>query len=151
MGWGYGPERGLFEENDYVSATQWLGTDDVSAYLSVPAAIDFLAAHDWAAVREQCHALLAATLDRLTTLTELASPYLAPTRLYHQMAVARIPLQADMPTFKQRLLDDFRIEIPCFTWQAYNFIRISVQGYNSTDDLDRLVEAVGHLVASRRP
>ncbi|MFN3335670.1 MAG: aminotransferase class V-fold PLP-dependent enzyme, partial [Caldilinea sp.] len=26
VGWGYGPERGLFEENDFVSATQWLGT-----------------------------------------------------------------------------------------------------------------------------
>lgn len=147
VGWGYGPERGLFEENDYVSATQWLGTDDISAYLSVPAAIEFLADHNWAAVREQCHSLLGATLDRLTALTDLASPYLSTERLYHQMAVARLPRDTDTARFKLRLLDEYRIEIPCFTWQGYHFIRISVQGYNSAGDLDRLVEAVEHLIA----
>lgn len=147
VGWGYGVERALFEENDFVSATQWLGTDDISAYLSVPAAIDFLAAHDWPAVREQCHTLLSATLARLTAVTGLASPYLSPTaRLFHQMAVARIPLQPDIAAFKQRLYDDYRIEVPCFAWQGYHFIRISVQGYNSTRDLARLEQAVQALV-----
>lgn len=149
VGWGYGPERGLFEENDFVSATQWLGTDDISAYLSVPAAIDFLAAHDWPAVREWCHTLLSAALNRITAITGLASPYLSTSRLYHQMAVARIPRQVDVATFKQRLLDDYRIEVPCFDWQGYHFLRISVQGYNSTDDLDRFVEAVEHLIAAQ--
>jgi isopenicillin-N epimerase len=147
VGWGYGVERALFEENDFVSATQWLGTDDISAYLSVPAAIDFLAAHDWPAVREQCHTLLSATLARLTAVTGLASPYLSPTaRLFHQMAVARIPLQPDIVAFKQRLYDDYRIEVPCFAWQGYHFIRISVQGYNSTGDLARLEQAVQALI-----
>lgn len=148
VGWGYGPERGLFEENDFVSATQWLGTDDISAYLSVPAAIEFLAAHDWSTVREQCHALLATALDRITAITRLAPPYLSESRLYHQMAVARIPAQLDIAAFKQRLHSDYRIEVPCYAWQGYHFIRISVQGYNSAEDLDRLVWAVEKLIAA---
>jgi len=148
VGWGFGPERSLFDENEFVSATQWLGTDDISAYLSVPAAIQFLAAHDWRAVSEQCHNLLTATLERLTAHTGLTSPYLAKTRLYQQMAVARIPLQPDMAAFKQRLLDRYRIEVPCFAWQGHHLIRISVQGYNSADDLDQLVEAVETMLAA---
>jgi isopenicillin-N epimerase len=148
VGWGYGPERGLFDENDFVSATQWLGTDDISAYLSVPAAIEFLAAHDWPTVREQCHTLLAMALDRITAITRLAPPYLSESRLYHQMAVARIPAQPDIATFKQRLHDDYHIEVPCYAWQGYHFIRISVQGYNCAEDLDRLVWAVEKLIAA---
>jgi selenocysteine lyase/cysteine desulfurase len=66
VSWGYGPERTNFEENDFISAHQWQGTDDISAYLSVPAAIQFQAEHDWPAVRQQCHTLLSATLARLT-------------------------------------------------------------------------------------
>jgi isopenicillin-N epimerase len=69
VSWGYGPERGHFEESDFISAHQWQGTDDISAYLSVPAAIQFQAEHDWPAVRQQCHTLLSATLARLTAIT----------------------------------------------------------------------------------
>jgi isopenicillin-N epimerase len=143
VSWGYGPERGHFEESDFISAHQWQGTDDISAYLSVPAAIQFQAEHDWPAVRQQCHTLLSATLARLTAITGEASPY--PTsapRRFHQMAVAPLPAQTDAPALKQRLAAAHRIEIPCFTWQGRPLLRISVQGYNTTEELAHLTNAV---------
>ena len=54
VSWGWGQDRNRFEESDYVAALQWQGTDDMSAYLSVPAAIDFQREHDWPAVRARC-------------------------------------------------------------------------------------------------
>jgi isopenicillin-N epimerase len=143
VSWGYGPERTTFEESDFISAHQWQGTDDISAYLSVPAAIQFQAEHDWPAVRQQCHTLLSATLARLTAITGEASPY--PTsapRRFHQMAVAPLPAQTDAPALKQRLAAAHRIEIPCFTWQGRPLLRISVQGYNTTEELAHLTNAV---------
>lgn len=151
VGWGHGAERSMFEENDFISGTQWLGTDDISAYLSVPAAIDFQNEHDWPAVGETCHALLAASLDRLAQITGEPSPYQAQNeRLFQQMGVAPIPPQPDLPAFKQRLYDDYRIEVPCFAWQGRHLVRISVQGYNSAEDLARLEEAVAALLTPRR-
>lgn len=146
--WGFGPERGHFEENDFISALQWQGTDDLSAFLSVPAAIDFQAEHHWPAVRRHCHALLSASMARLAALTGMAAVYPAQSGYYHQMAIVPIPLQPDLAVLKERLYDEFAIEIPCINWQGRHFVRISVQGYNSEEDLRRLEEAIGALLGA---
>ncbi|HHY56925.1 MAG TPA: aminotransferase class V-fold PLP-dependent enzyme [Chloroflexi bacterium] len=152
VSWGYGPERAHFEENDFVSAHQWQGTDDISAYLSVPAAIEFQAEHHWSAVRQQCHALLSETLARLTAITGEASPYPSSApHLFQQMAVAPLPAQTDAPALKQQLYHAHRIEIPCFAWQGQPLLRISVQGYNTAHDLAHLVAAVESEMARQTP
>jgi isopenicillin-N epimerase len=42
----------------FVEENEWQGTRDPAAYLSVPAAIQFQAEHDWPRVRAECHELL---------------------------------------------------------------------------------------------
>jgi isopenicillin-N epimerase len=142
VSWGYGPERTRFEESDFVSAMSWMGTDDYSAYLSVPAAIRFQEEHDWPAVRARCHILLTETLARIAAVTGLPPAYPAHPESFHQMAIARIPQQGNLRAFKERLFEVYRIEIPCNEWQGQHFVRISVQGYNTAQDLDTLVEAL---------
>ena len=144
--WGSGPERGHFEESDFISALQWQGTDDISSFLSVPAAIAFQAEHDWPAVRRTCHALLTDSLARLAAITGMAPVYAHPNG-YAQMAIAPLPPQPDLAAFKERLYDDYAIEVPCPNWQGRHLVRISVQGYNSETDLRRLEDAVQALLA----
>lgn len=142
VSWGVGPERNLYQDNDFVSALQWQGTDDPAAFLSVPAAIAFQAEHDWIVVRARCRGLLAGTLDRVAALTGLPPAYGHDGGWYAQMAIAPIPRQPDLPAFKARLWDRYRIEIPCIDWGGRHFVRISVQGYTTQADLDTLVEAL---------
>lgn len=143
ISWGYGPERGHFEENDFISAHQWQGTDDISAFLSVPAAIHFQADHDWPRVRQRCHVLLAATLQRIAQNTGVASPYPhTGSPLFHQMAVAPLPAGCDVAAMKEWLYTAQQIEAPCFNWQGHPLLRISVQGYNCAEDLAHLETAV---------
>jgi isopenicillin-N epimerase len=149
VSWGYGPERTRFEETDFVSAMSWLGTDDYSAYLSVPAAIRFQEEHDWPAVRVRCNQLLAETLARIAELTGLPPVYPTEMGLFHQMAIARIPQQANLRAFKERLFDAHRIEVPCNEWRGAHFMRMSVQGYNTPQDLDRLVGVLAAEFSSR--
>ncbi len=140
--WGYGPERNHYLENDFVSGLQWQGTGDPAAYLSVPAAIAFQAEHDWEQVRCRCQTMLADTLDRIAALTGMKPAYAHDAGWYRQMAIAPIPLQADLPALKARLYERHRIEIPCLNWQGEHFVRISVQGYTTQAELDLLVAAL---------
>lgn len=141
VGWGWGPERNVFSGSDYVDYLQWLGTNDLSAYLAVPAAIRFQEEHNWTAVRERCHGLLQEAIDRICLLTGLESVY-PDTNTFQQMAVAPLPMIRDLKTMKAELYDVYRVEVPLVDWNGCHFIRVSVQGYNSPADIETLLAAL---------
>lgn len=147
VGWGWGEPRALTFGSDFLDYLQWLGTMDPAAYLSVPAAIQFQAEHNWTAVRQQCHDLLRQTLGRVHALTGLASMYHSDDD-YHQMAIAALP-PVDSHQLKQRLLEEYKVEIPVTEWQRRTFVRISVQGYNTQADMDALLAGLTAVIGER--
>jgi isopenicillin-N epimerase len=149
IGWGYGDNRKLAQNSAYVDALQWLGTNDLSAYLAVPAAIRFQAEHDWPRVRADCHRLLAESLRRVAELTGLEPLYPASGDHYVQMAVNALPRIDDLAAFNQRLFDRHRIEAPCIEWNGRQFLRIALQGYNSRADIDALLAALAAELPDR--
>lgn len=145
VGWGWDEHRTLTFGSDYLDYLQWLGTNDLSAYLAVPAAIQFQAEHDWSQVRQACHQLLTETLARIQQLTGRSAPYLHDG-CYHQMAVASLPPISDLPALKAQLYEQFQVEVPLVQWQEQQFIRISIQGYNTPADCDTLLQALETLL-----
>ncbi|HXF63152.1 MAG TPA: aminotransferase class V-fold PLP-dependent enzyme [Caldilineaceae bacterium] len=119
---------------DYFS---WVGTDDPAAYLSVPAAIEFQEQHDWPAVRQACHALALEAQRRILALSGL--PALSPDSMWMQMVSVPLPGQA---ADYQNLWDEYQIVVPIFEWNGHTLVRISVQAYNTPQDIDRLVHAL---------
>jgi isopenicillin-N epimerase len=145
VGWGWGEERATTFGSDYLDFLQWLGTDDLSAYLSVPAAIKFQAEYDWLTVRQGCHEYVRQVVDRICHLTNLNTVY-ADDAYYHQMAIAPLPDMDNPRALQRRLYQEYRIEVPCVDWHGKPFIRISVQGYNSQSDIDKLLEALEKIL-----
>lgn len=147
VGWGWGPERTMTVGSDFLDYNQWLGTNDMSAYLAVPAAIQFQEEHNWTAVRQRCHQLLSETIHRIGTLTGLPSIYPEDDAgFYHQMATVPLPRLANPEAFKAALLQAFNVEVPIVVWNGRPYIRVSVQAYNSQSDLDTLLEALATLL-----
>lgn len=154
VSWGYsatGPEPTEFDAYTGTSLLerrlQWQGTRDLAAFLSVPAAIEFQARHDWEHVRRDCHALAAQTLHDISAITGLAP--VCQDSDFGQMVVIPVPAM-DPQALKQTLFERYRIEIPVTAHQGQLFIRLSVQGYNSTSDIDALVAAVRDIYTRLR-
>lgn len=151
VSWGYSDHvSGHTGFDAYTGSTvlerrlQWQGTRDIAPFLSVPAAISFQEQHGWETVRRTCHALAAETLRRVCDLTGL-SPVCGEND-FGQMVVLPVP-PTDPDRLKETLFDRFRIEVPVTSHGNRLFVRLSVQGYNTEEDADALVEAIRNLFA----
>ena len=145
VSWGTHPTPEIATGSRFIDIMQWTGTKDPSAALSVPAAIQFMQEHDWEEIRCQCHSLLWQAMERICDLTQMPPPYPLDSDLYSQMGIAPLP-PSDLVALKVRLYDEYRIEVPLVEWQGHQFVRISVQGYNTQADVDALVEALRVLL-----
>lgn len=96
--------------------------------------------------RPACHALAAEAQRRIAALTGIAAP--VPEVSFAQMALCEVPASLDAATLKARLYDEFRVEIPVITWNERRFVRISIQVYNTVEDVDALVNALAAILAS---
>lgn len=141
--------EGPFGNSPFVDEVEMQGTRDPSPWLAVPSAITFRKAHDWWRVAAECHRLAQETAGRvrdLFGLPALSSPeFSAP-----QMVALPIP-PCDALAVHDKLIADYNIEIPVFEWRGRHIARLSCQGYNTREDMDRLVEALGDLFGLRQP
>ena len=149
VSWGMHPTPEIASGSRFVDILQWTGTKDPAAALAVPAAIQFMEDYNWDTVRYECHHLLRRAIEKICDLTGLPPVYPLDSDFYSQMGIAPLP-PSDLTMLKSRLYDEHRIEVPLTKWQERQFIRISVQGYNTQSDVDALVRALHTLLPQVR-
>ncbi|MBN1667544.1 MAG: aminotransferase class V-fold PLP-dependent enzyme, partial [Anaerolineales bacterium] len=143
VSWGYAADPGYGSGNAFLDYHEWQGTRDLAAFLAVPAAIDFYRHNHWDAVADRCHHLAAQARRQIVALTGLPEICPESSRWFGQMFAVRLP--PDTPAdLQQQLWQQERIEVPILRWQTHTLMRVSVQGYNSQADLDRLLSALAN-------
>lgn len=150
ISWGWGdeeyapmPELG---NTPFISFHEWQGTRDLAAFLATPAAIQFQAEHNWEAVRAECRELVSETRERINALTGLDPICPDSPEWFTQLAAIRLPDSVDVNALKQKLYGEYCIEVPLYKWNEQNFIRVSIQGYNSREDAEVLMEALTSII-----
>ncbi|MDQ7027053.1 MAG: aminotransferase class V-fold PLP-dependent enzyme [Anaerolineae bacterium] len=137
ISWGWDGDT-LFER------TKWQGTRDISAYLSMPEAIRFMEKHDWDTVRANCHELAIETMHRICEVTGM-SPIAMP-RFFGQMVAAPLPPDIDVVELKNNLYDEYNVEVPIFSHHDNNYTRVSIQAYNTRQDIDTFIRGLAVLL-----
>lgn len=137
----HGWSRPHDEQSKFLDNFNWTGTMDPAAYISVGAAVRFHRENNWTAVRAACHTLATQTRDRINEMTGLASVCPDSTDWFSQMFVARLPM-ASVDRISDAMWPEFKIEIPVLTWNDQAFVRVSVQAYNTPEDMERLLGAI---------
>ncbi|MBZ0300864.1 MAG: aminotransferase class V-fold PLP-dependent enzyme [Anaerolineae bacterium] len=136
---GWGPD------GTFASHNEWQGTRDISAFLTVPAAIDFQREHDWDSVRARCHRMAVDLHHRIGQMTGL-DPIATDLDLWFAQMIS-IPMPKDrLREINDRLYYDYKIVPAGGTIGDKNNMRISIQGYNTPEDCDRLVSALAEIL-----
>lgn len=143
VSWGYESDRP--SSSKFIDYHEWQGTRDMSAFLSVPAAIAFQQENNWDQIQARCHAMMLEARTRLHLITGL--PKICPEGSEWLGQMAAIPLpELDCTRLKERLYQEYRVEVPVYRWRGKPFLRLSVQAYNTLQDLDALVDALAGLL-----
>jgi isopenicillin-N epimerase len=155
----------------------WLGTVDPTAYLAIPAAIDFIGSlvdGGWPQVMARNRQLV---LEGRSLVSEAlrSTGALAPEEMIGSIAAIELP--DDLPPTQplpsagattdstypldplhERLLHDFSIEVPVYAWPhtpaarrpRHRLLRISAQLYNSRADYELLAAALTQIADEDR-
>jgi isopenicillin-N epimerase len=134
VSWGWQAEAPTHSR--FIDEQEYTGTRDIAAYLATPTAIEFFTQHNWEQVRAECHVLAVEAQAQVLALSG-AQPF-SPPEYFAQLVSVRLP-PCDLATLKMRLYVEYQVEVPLLRWNDEYLIRISVQGYNTETDIDRLI------------
>lgn len=132
-------------KNQFIADFEMQGTRDYSAFLSVPAAIDF-----WKQNVE--HILFDFAKKQIkknsVNLTKLlgTKPITNDLDMFRLMYAHPLPNGIDPIELKNKLYDKFKIEIPITRHKNLNLIRLSFQIYNSEQEYDFLLESLKNIL-----
>tara|TARA_B100000029_G_scaffold516793_1_gene634314 strand:+ start:3150 stop:4292 length:1143 start_codon:yes stop_codon:yes gene_type:complete len=141
VSWGWQNKDAIL--SDFLEWHQWQGTRDMSAFLTIPAAIDFLNNYQWKLLSKQCNQLVIKYRNKF--ISYFNTEPLFPDEWIGQMA--SIPIKTNCDLFlKNKLMHDYKIQVPVFTWEGKVILRFSIQAYNSEEDLNKLFVAVKEII-----
>jgi isopenicillin-N epimerase len=120
----------------------WIGTDDPSAWLSVPAALDFQEALGWENTRAWNHQLVQVGRQVIAEALGVELPHPDDPALYGSMAVIPFERGQGPVALNAALFAQHRIEVPFSTYDGRIWLRISGQRYNHAAQYERLAEVL---------
>jgi isopenicillin-N epimerase len=138
----------------------WTGTQDPTAWLTVPKAIDYmggLVSGGWPALMARNRALALAARELLCVAAGTPPP--CPDQMIGSLASVILPDSPTMETgwrvrdpLQGRLFDGWGIEVPIMRWPAApkRLLRISAQLYNSPEQYSHLAQALRDELAAER-
>jgi isopenicillin-N epimerase len=138
----------------------WTGTQDPTAWLTVPKAIDYmggLVSGGWPALMARNHALALAARELLCVAA--GTPPTCPDQMIGSLAGVILPDSPTMETgwrvrdpLQGRLFDGWGIEVPIMRWPGApkRLLRISAQLYNSPEQYSHLAQALRDELAAER-
>ena len=137
VSWGYEAENP--SDSQYLDYMQWQGTNDMSAYLTIPETINFLNKHDWKEKAKACREL---NLWAKNEICEKLNTYsLGNDEFLAQMTTIAFDFQ-DTINQKIEFYNKYKIQVPFIKWNNKTFFRISSQVYNSKDDFEYLINSL---------
>jgi len=143
VSWGY--DNAIITESQFLDYHEYQGTRDISAFLCTPKVVDFLEENNWKQISAACKVIVRENYQRFCDLLH-AKP-LCPISEEFLGQMASIQIQTEEPVkLKELLFEKYKIEIPVMPLNGKVYLRYSINGYNSQEDLDILYKALQEIL-----
>ena len=101
VGHGWVPNKK--SDRPLVNYVEQFGTRDFAGFLAVPAAIDYMAAHNWPEIRQRCHTMALETKRTLEAHFDTETICPETFDWFSQLCPIRLPDNTDMPKLGQMM------------------------------------------------
>ena len=139
ISWGYNSNTP--SHSTFLDYHQMQGTRDYTAFLCIPAAIQFMQNHDWDNVRTRCRKLTQDNALRFCKLLNAEPLCVISDDFIQQLYSIRINTQ-NPQKLHDHLYKKYNIQIPVMVQDPNVYLRYSIQGFNTQQDLDNLYDAI---------
>jgi len=151
ISWGWKSETP--GKSQFLDYHQYQGTNDISAYLTIPEIVNFFKEKKWGDVQKKCHNLVLDFLNNNMTALEPCSTN--PNHLAQMLSfkinkkshlVKKIfdnPLE--IIEAQNKIYNYNKIRIPIILWNKEVYSRLSIQAYNNPNDLNRLLDMLNYF------
>ncbi len=145
VSWGY--ESLAPSDSQFLDYHEYQGTNDVAQYLCTPMVIAFLEENNWKEVSKKSKQIVLENYKRFCDL--LGTQPICPITEEFLGQMASVPVKTDKPAeLKAILYDKYKIQIPVMPLNENIYVRYSINGYNSQEDLDKLYQALEEIIAT---
>jgi isopenicillin-N epimerase len=142
ISWGY--QARFPSGSQFLDYHQTNGTRDYSAFLTIPAAIQFMKQHNWEQVATGCRQLVQANAPAFCKL--LGATPLSPVTDDFVLQLYSAEIKTPEPEKLYRhFFDAYKIEIPVMRHGDKVYLRYSINAFNSQQDLDKLFAAIEEI------
>ena len=137
VSWGY--DSDFPSESKFLDYHQWQGTKDMSAYLTIPYTINFLKENNWNKIREKCNKINIWARNEINNLLDKEN--ICDDKFLGQMSSIYMDIEAN-PKNNIEFYKKYNIQVPFILWNNKSFFRISIQVYNTKEDIHKLLYAL---------
>ena len=139
ISWGY--DADVKGASDFLDYHQQQGTRDYSAFLTIPAALNFRKQNNWDNVSLKAKQLILNNYEDLCSIFGTKPICPVTDEFLGQMCSVPVPVKDPLP-LKNLLFDSYKIEIPVFKLGEQVFLRLATQAYVSQNDIDYLKDSL---------
>lgn len=143
VSWGYNSANP--SHSQFLDYHQTQGTRDFTAFLTIPAAIDFMEEHSWSQVAVERQKL---SFDNAARFCELLKTNLiCPLHKDHLGQMISFPIKTSNTfALHDHLFENHKVQVPIMPQGDSVYLRYSVQGFNTQSDLDKLYDALADTI-----
>jgi isopenicillin-N epimerase len=145
ISWGY--ESDTPSHSQFLDENEYQGTRDISAFLTLPKAFQFLEENSWKEKTKMCKQLI---LEHYPKFCELVnSKPICPVTSEFLGQMCSIPINTIKPVeLKELLFNKYHIEIPITQLNGNFYMRITLNAYNTIEDINTLRNAIIDIIAT---